>query len=322
MHWSSVRGGAQALVIAAFALFSSAANHADAADAAFQQWLAATWPEAQALGVCRATFDAATRGLEPDLSLPDLAIPGRPQAPQRGQAEFVQTPADYLKESNIARLAAQGAKLRAQYRRDAGRHREAIRRARPGGARDLGPRNRFRPLQAAPRCDPRARHPGLCGQAQGHVPPGIPAGAENAAGRHAARGHAQLVGRRHGAHPVPAVGVLQACASISTATAAATSGIRCPMRSPRPPSSSPTRAGSRAGAGPMRCTRRRISTARTASPTWCRPIGEWLKAGFVPAYGRKLRAGRARRARLGAAARGHLRPGVSGAEELLRHQGV
>jgi lytic murein transglycosylase len=115
MHLRSVRSWAPGLVIAALFLFSFTANPAFAADAAFQQWLAATWPEAQALGVSRATFDAATRGLEPDLSLPDLAIPGRPQAPQRGQAEFVQTPADYLKEANIARLAAEGAKLRAQH---------------------------------------------------------------------------------------------------------------------------------------------------------------------------------------------------------------
>jgi membrane-bound lytic murein transglycosylase B len=45
------------------------------ADAAFDQWLEQIWPEAETLGVSRATFDAATRGLEPDLSLPDLAIP-------------------------------------------------------------------------------------------------------------------------------------------------------------------------------------------------------------------------------------------------------
>src|SRR5262249_35822133 len=78
-----------------------------AADEAFRQWLEALWPEAQGLGVSRATFEAATRGLEPDLALPDLSLPGRPEAP-RGQAEFVQTPADYLKESTIASLAAQG----------------------------------------------------------------------------------------------------------------------------------------------------------------------------------------------------------------------
>src|SRR5205085_8570538 len=85
------------LVAAAFLLFSTlllaTANHVFAADAAFAQWLASLWPEAQAIGVSRATFDAATRGLEPDYSLPDLAVPGR-EAPQRGQPEFVQTPAD------------------------------------------------------------------------------------------------------------------------------------------------------------------------------------------------------------------------------------
>jgi lytic murein transglycosylase len=105
-----------ALAIAAFFLFSAMSTLAFAENAAFQQWLAALWPEAQAIGVSRATFDAATRGLEPDFSLPDLVIPGRGEAPAPGQAEFVQTPADYLKEANIARLAAQGAKLREQHR--------------------------------------------------------------------------------------------------------------------------------------------------------------------------------------------------------------
>jgi lytic murein transglycosylase len=85
------------------------------ADSAFQAFLQSLWPQAQALGVSRATFDAATRGLEPDLSLPDLVLPGRPPAPER-QAEFVLTPADYLKEPAIARLAVQGKKLYEQYR--------------------------------------------------------------------------------------------------------------------------------------------------------------------------------------------------------------
>jgi membrane-bound lytic murein transglycosylase B len=49
------------------------------ADAAFDRWLQSVWPEAQALGVSRATFDAAVRGLEPDYTLPDLAIPGKPE---------------------------------------------------------------------------------------------------------------------------------------------------------------------------------------------------------------------------------------------------
>jgi lytic murein transglycosylase len=88
-----------------------------AADPAFHQWLQGLWPQAQALGVSRRTFEAATNGVEPDLSLPDLDLPGREGAPPRGQAEFVQTPADYLKEANIARLAEQGKKLAAEHNR-------------------------------------------------------------------------------------------------------------------------------------------------------------------------------------------------------------
>src|SRR5664280_2903788 len=85
------------------------------ADAAFEQWLQTMWPAAHQLGVSRAVFDNAVRGLEPDFSLPDLAIPGKPEAAPQ-QPEFVQTPAQYLREPTFARLAAQGKKLAAQYR--------------------------------------------------------------------------------------------------------------------------------------------------------------------------------------------------------------
>jgi lytic murein transglycosylase len=95
-------------------LFSAGAGRA--ADAAFQAWLASLWPQAQSIGVTRATFEGATRGLEPDLSLPDLVLPGRPDRPAPGQPEFVQTPADYLKETSFDRLAAQGRKLAAEHR--------------------------------------------------------------------------------------------------------------------------------------------------------------------------------------------------------------
>ncbi len=106
--------------VLAFAALMAAVSvaGADAATAgdAWQAWLQSLWPQAQALGVSRATFDLATRGLEPDLSLPDLVLPGRAEKPPLGQAEFVQTPADYLKEPAIERLAAQGRKLFDQYR--------------------------------------------------------------------------------------------------------------------------------------------------------------------------------------------------------------
>jgi lytic murein transglycosylase len=111
------RVGNCATILVSVWLALAAATPARAADAAFQKWLEDLWPQAQALGVSRQTFDAATRGLEPDLTLPDLAIPGREGAPPRGQAEFVQTPADYIKEANIARLAGQAKKLAAEHAR-------------------------------------------------------------------------------------------------------------------------------------------------------------------------------------------------------------
>jgi lytic murein transglycosylase len=93
---------------------------AQAADPLFQKWLQGLWPQAQELGVSHRTFDIATRGIEPDLSLPDLDLPGREGAPPRGQAEFVQTPADYIKESYIARLAERAKKLAAEHSRTLG----------------------------------------------------------------------------------------------------------------------------------------------------------------------------------------------------------
>jgi lytic murein transglycosylase len=89
---------------------------ASAADAAFQQWLQTQWPAAQALGVSRATFDSATRNLEPDLSLPDLIIPDQPEKAPPGQPEFVQTPGQYLREATFDRLTARGKQLAVQYR--------------------------------------------------------------------------------------------------------------------------------------------------------------------------------------------------------------
>jgi lytic murein transglycosylase len=86
------------------------------ADLAFDHFLQSVWPDAQKAGVTRATFDTATRGLEPDLSLQDLVIAGRPEKPEAGQAEFVLTPSQYLKENAFDRLAAQGRALSVQYR--------------------------------------------------------------------------------------------------------------------------------------------------------------------------------------------------------------
>src|SRR6201990_2958627 len=99
------------LVLGSFALNEPAR----AADAAFTQFIASMWPEAQAAGVSRATFDRETAGLEPDYKLPDLILPGRPATGAPSQAEFVHVPADYLREASIARLAEEGKRLVQKY---------------------------------------------------------------------------------------------------------------------------------------------------------------------------------------------------------------
>ena len=103
-------------LIAAVIAVTCGWSSARAADAAFTQFIASLWPEAQAAGVSRATFERETRGLEPDYKLPDLLLPGRPATGAPSQAEFVQVPADYVREASIARLAGEGQRLLQKYR--------------------------------------------------------------------------------------------------------------------------------------------------------------------------------------------------------------
>ncbi|MFZ5736296.1 MAG: lytic murein transglycosylase [Pseudomonadota bacterium] len=110
MRWPAAAG----LVVGALLWLAPAT--ALAADAGFARFLASLWPEAQQAGVSRATFEAVTAGLEPDYKLPDLILPGRPKTGAPRQAEFVQVPADYVKESRIESLAAHGRKLLDKYR--------------------------------------------------------------------------------------------------------------------------------------------------------------------------------------------------------------
>jgi lytic murein transglycosylase len=108
------RTNGRRFAIAVLLAVTVTSHHARSAE--FGEFLASLQPEAEKLGVSRATFANAIRGLEPDLSLPDLVIPGRPEQPSRGQAEFVQTPAEYLRESSFDRLSAQGKKLLQEHR--------------------------------------------------------------------------------------------------------------------------------------------------------------------------------------------------------------
>jgi lytic murein transglycosylase len=104
------------IIAAIIVLQAMVMSFAEAApDAGFTAFIASLWPEAQAAGVSRATFDAETKGIEPDYKLPDLILPGRPATGAPSQAEFVQVPADYIKEASIARLATEGQRLMQKY---------------------------------------------------------------------------------------------------------------------------------------------------------------------------------------------------------------
>jgi membrane-bound lytic murein transglycosylase B len=91
-HRTPVSMAAAALILV---VFSSAVR----ADADFELWLKQLWLDAQQRGVSLATFNGAMKGLQLDLSLPDLVIPGRTL---KEQTEFVNLPADYLPEQQLS----------------------------------------------------------------------------------------------------------------------------------------------------------------------------------------------------------------------------
>lgn len=85
------------------------------ADEKFRAFVEALWSEARAAGVSRATFDAAFRGVVPDLTLPDLVLPGQTRPLGKDQPEFSKTPVEYINPGQIERLAAQGRQLLTQH---------------------------------------------------------------------------------------------------------------------------------------------------------------------------------------------------------------
>ncbi len=113
MTWYFVRHATLAVLVLLSALVQVPAAHADEA---FQTWVAALWPEAQELNVDRATFDQTFRGMEPDFSIPDLALPGRDKLGSAGQAEFTRAPSEYLDRAYLMRLAETGKPFTAKYK--------------------------------------------------------------------------------------------------------------------------------------------------------------------------------------------------------------
>jgi lytic murein transglycosylase len=82
----------------------------------FKTWLESFWTDAERAGITRATFDRAFAGVEPDLALPDLILPGKQEPRPGGQAEFSRTPEQYINREQIARLAKQGRELATRHK--------------------------------------------------------------------------------------------------------------------------------------------------------------------------------------------------------------
>ena len=114
--WARLRLGLAGLCCAALAFSILNVSQVHAAET-FRSFLDALWPEAEALGVTRATFDTAFKGVEPDYTIPDLVKPGEePKADSRGQAEFTRAPSEYLDKAYLNTLAAQGRPFLTQHK--------------------------------------------------------------------------------------------------------------------------------------------------------------------------------------------------------------
>ena len=100
----AARAVAVLLGLLATVLVAIAAHAQSAGD--FRRFLDALWPDAEKAGISRATFDKALRGVEPDLALPDLVLPGKTEV--KGQAEFTRTPAEYLNATFLAQSRRPG----------------------------------------------------------------------------------------------------------------------------------------------------------------------------------------------------------------------
>jgi lytic murein transglycosylase len=112
------RIGAAAMLAIAIFLVAAQINGGATAQSqpSFKTWLESFWTDAERAGITRATFDRAFAGVEPDLALPDLILPGKQEPRPGGQAEFSRTPEQYINREQIARLAKQGRELAARHK--------------------------------------------------------------------------------------------------------------------------------------------------------------------------------------------------------------
>lgn len=110
-------GAVLAVVAVMLASLAAAGSRPAVAAEPFAAFVEGLWAEAKAppYSVSRATFDRAFAGVTPDLSLPDLVIPGRAPPKSSGQAEFVRAPQEYISDKQIDGLAAEGRTLARQH---------------------------------------------------------------------------------------------------------------------------------------------------------------------------------------------------------------
>ena len=158
-----------------------------AAAETFPQWLQSAWPDAQALGVSRSVFDAATRGLEPDL------YAARSRHPRKNRSGAASSRNSCRRRDNICARRRSIASPRGanNSRRNTSDTLARIEQefGVPGNMvlAIWGRETDYGGEQATVRRDPRAGDAGLYRQAQGFLPQRISPRAEDAAGWRAAR---------------------------------------------------------------------------------------------------------------------------------------
>ncbi len=231
----------------------------------FHAWLgAAVWPEAKAAGVSRATFDRATGSLTLDWTLPELEPPGLPVKPPavEWQAEFG-SPGAYFNEKRLSTLARLGRARLDTWRKTLGTI--AAKYGVPPAilvaiwAKEFG----LRPGEAAGAGAQGAGDRGVHGTPARPLPPraGRRSG-HRRDGRHRARPHALVMGRRARPAAVPALALLEIRRRFRWRRPPRHLGFGA--RQPRLDGELPQapKAGSRSAAGVSRRACRRASPAR------------------------------------------------------------
>ncbi len=105
--------------IAIFSSFSALAATKPELQAQFRTWLTRDfWPEAEAKGISKATFDRAFSGVSLNFDLPDLVVPGeKAQTPKKQTQSEFGSPGKYFNDKTINAVTAGGTARAGQYAR-------------------------------------------------------------------------------------------------------------------------------------------------------------------------------------------------------------